>query len=284
MKPKNTINIESINVPEYFQRDFYHKLLNVSWRKFFFYYCSFFIGINLIFSLLYFFSSDSLTSAYTPIKWIDCFSFSVQTFSTIGYGAIYPSQTLAHIYVVLESMISLSSTAMLAGLFFARFSRPTSKFLFSSPILITNFNNQRTLMFRVANARTNKVLSANIEVNFTYMAVTAEGIPMRRLEILKLHRSSTPIFSLSWSVMHTIDETSPLFQKTMAELEATKVEFFVLIHGIDDTFGQSINGIHIYKPEDLVFDRQFVDVISVKEDGGRVIDYQHFHSIKPIDS
>ena len=193
--------------------DFYHATLTANWLEFFIGLAVVFLAINLLFALLYWADPHGIANA-RPGSLADAFFFSVQTLGSIGYGAMTPHSTYANVLVTIESFSSIVNIAVATGLVFARFSRPTARVLFSNVAVVTQFDGVPTLMFRAANQRGNQIFDANVTVSLARQVVTREGINMRRFEELRLVRSRTPLFALSWTVMHRIDETSPLYGQT----------------------------------------------------------------------
>ncbi len=191
--------------------DFYHATLTANWLEFFIGLGLVFLTINFGFALLYWADPHGIANA-RPGSLSDAFFFSVQTLGSIGYGAMTPRTTYANVLVTIESFSSIVNIAVATGLVFARISRPTARVLFSNVAVITQFDGAPTLMFRAANQRGNQILDANVTVSLARQIVTREGIAMRRFEELKLVRSRTPLFALSWTVMHRIDETSPFYR------------------------------------------------------------------------
>jgi inward rectifier potassium channel len=259
-------------------RDLYHRLIKISWPKLFLSYVVLFFVINFLFSIFYYIVPGSISGGDNDFK--AAFFFSVQTFSTVGYGIITPASLYGNIIVVLEIMAGVISMALTTGLIFAKFSRPSAKLLFTKNLLLTTFDQKKVLMFRLANARTNFIISANIELHYIYPTVTSEGISIVRFAPLKLEKSYSPVFSLSWSVFHPIDEDSPFFNKTLEEIKNLKFEFYVIFQGIDGTVSQTIHDVHTYKVSDILFDHHFVDILERKSDGTRIINYAKFHEIQ----
>jgi inward rectifier potassium channel len=137
-------------------------------------------------------------------------------------------------------------------------------------------------MFRAANQRGNQILDAAINVTLAHQAVTSEGIAMRRFQELDLVRARTSLFTLSWTVMHTIDERSPLHGLSLDELYGRQMEIIVLLRGTDDTLADLVYVRHAYTPDDIVWNHRFVDVLSVSPQGRRVVDLTRFHDTCPI--
>ncbi|MGK7957105.1 MAG: ion channel, partial [Crocosphaera sp.] len=185
--------------------DLYHWLLALRWRYFLILISLFYFGINSLFALAYMTAKDGIANAEQG-SFKDAFFFSIQTLSTVGYGSMYPQSLYAQILVTIEIWVGLLLLTILTGLMFARFSRPTAKVLFSNVAVICPYNGIPTLMIRTANRRDNRILEAQIRLCFILNEVSEEGYQLRRFYDLELLRSQTPVFDLSWLVMHPIDQ------------------------------------------------------------------------------
>ncbi|WP_448269110.1 ion channel [Nostoc sp. DSM 114159] len=263
-------------------RDPYHLLLTIPWIGFLLLICTFYITINALFALAYSIGGDCIANAQ-PGSFLDLFFFSVQTLASIGYGAMYPKTTYANIIVTIEAMIGLVGIAVMTGLAFARFSRPTARVLFSRVAVITPHNAMPTLIFRSANKRRNTILEAQMRVYLMRDEITLEGQFIRRFHDLKLVRNQTPSFTLSWSVMHVIDEFSPLYGMTPESLTQTNTMLIVSLSGIDETVVQVVHARHSYSANEILWNNQFVDIIYHTPDGNRYIDYNRFHDVLPLE-
>lgn len=253
-----------------------------SWVKFFALIVGGYFAVNIAFALAYLAGGDGIENA-RPGSFADTFFFSVQTMATIGYGAMYPKTAYANLLVTLEALLGLLGVAMATGLMFARFSRPTARVLFSQVAVICLYNGVPTLMFRAANQRHHKIVEAQIRVSLLWEEVTAEGHHLRRFYDLDLARSQSPIFALSWLVMHPIDANSPLLGETSASLLERDAQLIVILTGLDETVSQTVHASHLYLPADLRWNRRFVDILSVEPNGSRHIDYPRFHDTIPFD-
>jgi inward rectifier potassium channel len=261
--------------------DPYHLLLTLNWSSFIGLTIASYVAVNAIFALLYLAGGDSIKNA-RPGSFTDAFSFSVQTMATIGYGAMYPQTEYANILVSVEALVGLMGVAMGTGLVFARFSRPTAKALFSRVAVITPHNGVPTLIFRVANERRNQILEAQIGASLLRNEVTLEGEYIRRFHDLKLVRSQTRMFALTWTVMHQIDETSPLYGETPESMAETETDIVLTLIGFDETVAQTVHARHYYLTDEILWNMRFVDIFSRKPDGRRVIDYGRFHDVIPL--
>ena len=262
--------------------DPYHLILIIDWPGFFGLTVACYVATNTLFALLYLAGGDSIKNA-RPGSFLDAFFFSIQTMATIGYGAMYPQTDYANILVSIEALVGLMGVAMVTGLLFARFSRPTARVLFSNVAVITPHNGVPTLIFRTANERRNQILEAQIGVSLLRNEVTTEGESMRRFYDLKLVRNQTRNFSLSWTVMHQIDESSPLYGETAESLIEAEMDIVVTLTGLDETVSQTIHARHYYLSEEVLWDMRFVDIFYTKPDGRRVIDYTRFHEVTSLE-
>jgi inward rectifier potassium channel len=227
---------------------------------------------------VYLAGGDCITGA-APGSLKDAFFFSVQTFSTIGYGTMAPRNTYASVAVTCEAFVGLVTVAMATGLMFAKFSRPTARILFSNKMVIAPRDGRPTLMLRVANERGNDVIEASFRVTVLKPELTAEGERLRRLHDVTLVRGDTPLFTLTFQGMHVIDEESPIHGLTPEALVEGQMRFIVTVTGLDSTFATTIHARHVYFADDVVFGARFADVLSNAPDGRLVLDYAKFHQI-----
>jgi inward rectifier potassium channel len=263
-------------------RDPYHLLLTIPWPGFLVLIALMYLATNTIFALAYQAGGDCVTNA-RPGSFLDLFFFSVQTLASIGYGAMYPKTTYANIIVTIEAMAGLMAIAVMTGLAFARFSRPTARVLFSNVAIITPHEGRPTLMFRTANQRRNLILEAQMRLYLMRDDVTAEGQLLRRIYDLQLVRNQSPGFALSWLAIHVIDESSPLYGMTAESLIQTNTTIVVSLSGIDETVSQVVHAHHTYGFSQILWNYRFVDIIHHPSDGHRYIDYSHFHDVLPLD-
>jgi inward rectifier potassium channel len=265
-----------VGLPQERWRDAYHVLLTISWPRFFGLMAAVYLGINTLFAVLYLADPNSVTNA-GPGVFADHFFFSVQTLGGQGYGVMSPNDLYANLVMTLESFASLFNLAIATGLMFARFSRPTARIMFSEIAVVAPFNGTPSLMFRAANRRRNLVMEAEVTVSLVRNITTAEGVVMRRFEDLSVVRARTPLFVLTWQVIHPIDEKSPLFGETAHTLLAQQAEIVVVMRGTDETFAATIHTRASYTPDQIRWGRQLADIFSFRPDGTRVIDFTRFH-------
>jgi inward rectifier potassium channel len=260
--------------------DFYHFVLTVPWSVFFFGVAVFFFLVNVIFAFAYMADPGGIEHARPGNFW-DAFLFSVQTIGSINYSVMNPKSIYANVVVVAEAFFGILNLAVITGVVFSRFSRPYARVLFSRVAVITDFDGTPTLMFRAANQRGNQILDANVAVTFAFQQTTREGLVMRRFCELELVRARSPLFALSWTVMHRVDEQSPLYGQTPESLSAMQAELIVLLSGTDETLADTIFARHSYKPHQILWRHRFVDILSFNARGRRVVDLTRFHSALP---
>lgn len=273
-------NIRAVGRPWQPTKDIYHFLLRRSWTAFFLVVASGFLCANALFALLYVAQPGGIQNA-RPGSFEDAFFFSVQTLATIGYGGMAPVTRYAHIVVTFEALIGILSVALVTGITFSKFARPTARIVFSDRMVVTARNGVPHLMFRLANWRQNQVLEAQLRLAILMTETTDEGETLRRPHELTLTRDRNPLFSLTWLAMHKIDEASPFHAPGALErLRAQKAQLFVTLYGVDETVGQNIHARHRYELSDIVWGGRFRDLLTDLEDGSRLLDYRVFHEIE----
>ncbi len=237
-----------------------------------------FLVLNLCFAAAYMSDPGGVAELPRGDFW-NAFFFSVETFGTIGYGHWYPQDYTANLIMTVETFVGLVYVAVSTGMVFARVSRPVSRVTFSQRAVIHDFEGVRTLMFRAANRRANNILEAEVMVSLVRDSVTSEGIRFRRFEELRVARSRTPLFSLTWTIMHPIDDASPLRNATPESLASEHAEIIVVLSGADDRYAQRVHARHAYQSSEVIWDKRFADILSLGRAGRRVVDYGRFHEV-----
>ena len=260
--------------------DHYHALLTVPWPGFFAIISVLYLIANGLFAALYLACGDVIENA-RPGSFVDAFFFSIQTMATIGYGKLIPIGPAANALVAIEALVGMLGMAVAAGLMFARITRPNAGVLFSSRVVVTSFDGRPTLMFRLANKRSAQIVEAEVDLVLVRNEINDEGMVFRRFHDLKLARSRSPVFSLTWTVIHAIDHYSPLYGETAETLSASTSEILVLLSGHHEGFAQTVHARHVYSPEEIVWGGNFVDVFTVLPDGRRALDLDRFHDVEP---
>jgi inward rectifier potassium channel len=260
-------------------KDSYHFLRTQTWTRITLLFAGLFLIVNLVFAVILYVGHADVMNAH---GFADYYWFSVQSLATIGYGYLAPNDTLSNAIVTVESFVGILLTAMVTGVFFARFATPYAKVMFSKVAIIGEHDGKRTLMFRMANARSTAIVEATCHVYVSRDEVLASGERMRRIHDLTLRRSTSPIFSLSWLATHTIDETSPIADLKPETIAATGFNLIVTFQGIDDRLAASVHTRYAYNADDIVFDRRFADIFHVDpETGQRYLDFEKFDDTEP---
>jgi inward rectifier potassium channel len=261
--------------------DLYHSLIIWSWSRLFATMGVAYVAVIALFALVYLaLGPDAIEHARLE-SFEDAFFFSFQTMATIGYGHMLPKGTAANMVSVVQVMIGLAGTAVSTGLVFAKFARPTARVLFSAVAVVTDFDGQRCLLFRVANERGNQIVEAQLSLALLRDEVTADGERIRRAHDLKLRRDRSLLFSLTWLAVHPITPDSPLHGATPESLAAGAAALIVSLTGLDEHLGQTVHARHAYGADEIRFDHRFVDVLQTLPDGSRLIDYRKFHDAVP---
>ncbi len=265
----------------------YHTLLTISWSRFMWLLAASYLALNAAFAVAFVLCGpDALTGPY-PVGaagagFARAFFFSVETFSTIGYGTVGPVTLAANLVVTVEALAGLLWLALATGLLFARFSRPTARILFSRNALIAPYRGIKALEFRIANARSSQLL----EVQATVMLARFEmhgGRRVRRFYPLALERDSVVFFPLAWTIVHPIDAASPLTGVGREELRQWDAEFLVLLSGIEETFAQRVHARSSYKWDEVIWDARYTDILHhPSRDEPIAIDVSRLDSFEPV--
>jgi inward rectifier potassium channel len=267
--------------PRWNWRDLYHWFLTLPISVAILLCSTYYLLVNVLFACFYLVDPGGIAGA-EPGRFSDAFFFSIQTIATIGYGVMYPKSLFTHLLVTLETVVGIMSFALITGLLFTRFSRPVARVLFSKVAVIGRHEGKPALMFRMANERRNQILQAEVRVTLVRSERDAHGSEVRRLHDVKLVRTQSSFFGLSWMVVHVVDEASPLWRATPASLRETDAELVVLLAGIDETLNQTVHARHSYGPDEILWDHRFADILIRTPDGERAIDLDRFHETVPL--
>lgn len=265
--------------------DFYHRSMRVYWPVFFGSAAAIFVALNAVFAFLYYLGDQPVANVSSDLPLpLSLFYFSIETLATVGYGDMHPQTNYGHLVATIEIFTGMSFLAVMTGLIFARFSRPRARFIFAKHPVVATHQGQPTLMIRIANARNNTISQATARLWLFRMEYTAEGLQLRRYHELKLDRDEHPMFNLSWTLFHTIDEHSPLYGMTTHDLVAIDALLALNVGGIDDSSAQSLHARHLYWHHDIKWQHRYQDITSTSPAGRFLIDYNYFHDVVPEDA
>jgi inward rectifier potassium channel len=258
-------------------RDFhpYLRLINARWLWFLAVLFLGFVAVNTLFALAYLsLGPEQLAGGDAPTasgRFLKVFFFSAHTLSTVGYGNISPTTTASNFLSAFEAMAGVMGFAVATGLLYGRFSRPSARIGFSPNMLVAPYRDGRSLQFRILNQRANLLM----EVEAKVLLMTVEGVQgnlKRTYHALPLERPGVQFLPLTWTVVHPIDEQSPLAGKTAQDLERLQAELLILIKGYDDTFSQVVHTRYSYRYDELLWDQRFVPAFYVDPGGDLVLE------------
>lgn len=258
--------------------DAYHAMRRMSWGALAGTLFVVYLAINLSFAALLWFGGAEIANAGPSFS--DRFFFSVQTMATIGYGGMAPANTVAHLVVTLESFVGIVYTAVVTGVFFSKFSAPSARVQFSSPCVVADVEGVPTLMFRCANTRETTLVEATVTVTITRAEVLSDGENVRRLYDLDLRRNTSPLFALSWTVMHPIVPGSPLYGRTIEQIERESTTLICTMTAIDDTLASTVHTRWSWTWRDFRWRHKFADMLQVG-DGVASIDFSRIDDVVP---
>jgi inward rectifier potassium channel len=267
--------------------DNYHKLITMGLGKFSLLVLLTYLILNIVFAFIYLIIDPNSLYGIKDDTGLnhfwEAFFFSAQTITTVGYGHIYPKGMAANSVAAFESMLGLLSFAMATGLLYGRFSKPSAKIIYSKSILIAPYNdNCRGLMFRLANERRNILVDLNIEVIFSYNE-DVDGKLIRRFFPLELERKSVSILTLNWTVVHPLNENSPLKGMTLEYLKKSEAGFAVLLKTFDDAFSQTVHSRTAYLHEEIVWGAKFRPIFDRDTDGRIILDLGKINHFDLVD-
>jgi inward rectifier potassium channel len=277
------IEFVKVNTDAWRWRDIYRWLLGLRWPQFGVFVGALYIALNLLFAALYSLQQDSIAGTTGGYWFYDCFFFSVQTLATVGYGHMYPQTLYGHIVTTIEIMSGIFLLAVMTGLIFVRFSRPSARVVFSKSIVIAPLNGKPTLMVRVGNENQHSMVEAEFRIMFSRDEPLLEGGDFRYFYVLKLHFERLTVFPAALTLRHTIDETSPLFGATPESLEASRVLFVVSVVGIDPVIAAAVQTQNDYTWRDVRFGERFAEMYTEHGDGRLTVDYGRLHDTEPVE-
>ena len=261
-------------------KDVYFNAMTASWPVFIGALAVAFVGLNFVFALIYDLGDKPVANAREGLA--DLFFFSVETTSTVGYGDMHPQTDYGHIVATTENFIGLMLIAMMTGLVFARISRPRARILFARYPVVTPYNGVPTLMFRLANARSNFISEATAKTWMIGPSVSLEGKRLVGFQPMRLLKSENPTLALSWVLFHPIDGDSPLYGMDEQTLTGSEINFVVSIVGFDETSSQIVHARDVIAAQDVRFGHEYEDIIWVDEEGMRHIDYAKINETRPV--
>jgi inward rectifier potassium channel len=250
-------------------------IVRMSWGGFVLLVLGFYIAVNTGFALSYFaMGPDQVAGSAAATeggRFLNDFFFSAQSLTTVGYGNLAPGGLTANIVATIEALTGLMGFAVITGLLLARASKPSASIGYSKNALIAPYQNGTAVMFRIANQRSNNLMEIEARVMLMTVCGPAER-PERKFELLALERDEIMFFALTWTVVHPIDESSPLYGRTAEDLARLQAELIILIKGFDDTFSQTVHSRHSYRYDEFVWGAKFKSAFSVDPSGDLLLE------------
>lgn len=278
-----SFNVRRVGLPFFRTLSAYHHLITISWTRFLALMAGLYMVANGLFAVLYLAcgpqalaapATDSITSRFEQ-----AFFFSVHTLATIGYGNVAPASFAANVVVTIESLVGLLGFGLAAGLMFARFARPTARIIFSEKAVVAPYRGMTGLMLRVANERSNQLIEVEAKVMLSRRKPNGE----REFRELALERQRVAFLPLTWTIVHAIDEASPLAGATWESLRECQAEFLVLLTGFDETFTQTVHARTSYRADEVVVGARFVNLLDPDSpDGILTVDVGRLHEIERV--
>ncbi len=264
----------------------YVYLISLSWSRFFAIIIAGFAAINAVFAGLYCLAGlENLNGAEATEGWAgfsNAYYFSVHTFTTVGYGNMSPRGTMMNCISLIEILCGVLCVALITGLLYGRFSRPSARLLYSSNLIMAPYNSGKALMFRVANARKNVLMELEADL-MIMMSSQEDGKPTRAYRQLSLERKRIIFLPLTWTVVHPIDEESPLYNMSLEDLRRLDAQFLILIKGFDDMFSQVVHSRFSYTMNDMVWGARFDIAYHSRPDGRVDFDVAKIHSYHEVE-
>jgi inward rectifier potassium channel len=251
-------NVTRTGAPFWSRFNHFHNLITMKWWTFFLFVFVFYSTINLLFAFLYLGVGmeelDGDMGVTTMEHFWDAFFFSSQTLTTVGYGRTNPIGLSANIVAAFECLLGLMSFAILTGVLYGRFSRPQAKLVNSPNALIAPFNGGKALMFRIANGRSNQIIECEAQVLMSYIDRETNR---REFETLTLEYKTVSALALSWTIVHPINEESPMNGLSQQDLEEIDAEFILLFKAFDETYAQTVHSRISYASHELIWGAKF---------------------------
>jgi inward rectifier potassium channel len=265
--------------------EIYSRLINMTWIKFITLIFLWYFLLNILFAGIYsFIGIEHLTiEKSTPFQdFLNSYFFSAQTLTTLGYGLVSPQGNITAFISSLEALIGLIGFAFMTGLLYGRFSKPKAAIRFSDVMVLRPFKEKRAVMFRLMNKRTNVMIEPKIKVTLAINELDDKGVFSRKFFNLNLEREKIMYLPSTWTIVHEIEEGSPLYKYTDEQLLKLNAELLVLIEYYEDAFTQNVYQMHSYSFNDLRNNYKFTPAYYFDENGQAILDHGNLSKIESM--
>ena len=268
----------------------YNHLISISWKRLLIYAFTAYIVINLIFSLLYFLCggvSCLKNVVDRPVvfqEFLDIFFFSTQTFTTVGYGHVFPNCVGANFVAAIESFTGWIFFSVVTGLFYAKFTQPRVEVRLSDIAVIEHFKDGFGFKFMLANEYANKLVDLEVTLDLIKLEVINRRYKKRFYQLF-LFRKRIPYLSVPWTVVHPINENSPLYGITKEQFETEHLEFFVQVKAFDEAHRQILfKEFSYFGANEVRWGYKFVNIQRYTENGALKINMRRFGKATEVES
>jgi len=286
MNKDGSSNVRRRGLPFFEQLSFYHTLINMSWGRFNLLVLLIYLFANLFFAVVYcLIGLNELGGmvATTPIgRFWEAFFFSAQSLTTVGYGRLNPVGFHASVVAAIESMAGLLGFALATGLLYGRFSKPYAKILFTKNAIIAPYRDMTALMMRIANKRKNELIDVEAAMTMAWIE-KKDGKEVREFDSLTLEYKRINFLSMTWTIVHPIDDASPLFGMKQNDLTEKRVEFLLMIKAFDETFSQTIHARSSYKYDETIYGARFKPVTDPGPDGSVIVSLNRLNEMDRLE-
>jgi inward rectifier potassium channel len=274
-------NVKRSGVPLYSVSNIYHRLITMKWWKFLLVIFLSYAFVNLLFALLYYYGDvdnvNGMVYSNSFEKFMEVFFFSSQSLTTVGYGRLNPVGTYNSSIAAIESFVGLLSFAMGTGLLYGRFSRPVANLLYSENALIAPYQGITAFMIRIANKSKSELIDPEATLVLAYV-ITVDGKKVRKFSNLKLELTKVTLLTMSWTIVHPIDEESPIYGWTNEDFKNNDVEFMVLIRAYEETFAQTVHSRSSYRYNEMVIGAKFVPIVKPGDKGSVTVELNRINA------
>lgn len=265
-------------------RDLYKYLIELSWTSFFLLTILTYFLVNIVFAGFYMIGGVEDISGINPNSnhFLNSFFFSVQTFTTVGYGYLAPVGAIAGIISTIEAFIGLLYFALITGLLYGRFSKPSSKIAFARNAIITDFEGGKALMFKMVNQRNSVLLKASVNCILSIDTIDQSKPLSKEYHQIPLQTDAIQFFPLTWTLVHKIDDSSPLLNLTITEIRSRNAELLVMVEAFDETFAQNVLEKRSFADDQWIDGVKFKRNFSVNEKGEIHLNIREIDLVEPI--